>query len=294
MLDRGKSGLTVGELLEMIRSMLLPFHGKEESAAMVFRLFEHYLKLNRTGIVSDRNKEVSRRMQVTLFKAARKLVEQMPLQYVTGEAYFCGLTLRVNRHVLIPRPETEEMVQLVSELLKEKPPRAMLDIGTGSGCIAIALKRIFADCYTVAVDISKNALRLASANALENQAVIEFIHGDILNLTELPFLPKFDLIISNPPYVRDSEKSEMKPNVLNYEPHKALFVPDRVPLKFYRAIGNFAQQHLNPGGMLVFEVNEKFGSETAALLKSQGFANTGVRRDFRGKERFVIAGMADS
>jgi len=282
-------GTTVGELLETLRAMLLPVHGKEESAALIYRLLEYFLKLNRAGIILSRKRVVGVRKQVAIIKAARKLVENMPLQYVTGEAYFCGLTLNVNRFVLIPRPETEEMTLMVVELLKNKPPRRIIDIGTGSGCIAITLKKQFSDSQTYAIDISKNALRLAGMNARQNGSQVEFIPGDILDTATLPSMPAFDLIISNPPYVRNSEKIDMKPNVLNFEPHKALFVPNRIPLKFYKAIGNFARHNLAPGGMLVFEVNEKLGQETADLLRSQGFLNTEVRRDFRGKERFVIA-----
>lgn len=282
-------GTTVGELLETLRAMLLPVHGKEESTALIYRLMEHFLKLNRAGVILDRKRVVGVRKQVAIIKAARKLVENMPLQYVTGEAYFCGLTLNVSRFALIPRPETEEMTMMVVDLLKSKPPRRIIDIGTGSGCIAITLKKQFADSQTYAIDISKNALRLAQINAEKNNSKVEFICGDILDMSSLPEMQAFDLIISNPPYVRNSEKIEMKPNVLNFEPHKALFVPDKAPLKFYRAIGHFARQNLAPGGMLVFEVNENLGQETSALLRSQGFVNTEVRRDFRGKERFVVA-----
>lgn len=282
-------GTTVGELLETLRLMLLPVHGKEESTALIYRLLEYFLKLNHAGVILERKHVVGVRKQVAIIKAARKLVENMPLQYVTGEAYFGGLTLNVNRFTLIPRPETEEMTMMVMNLLKNKPPRRIIDIGTGSGCIAITLKKQFADSQTYAIDISKNALKLAWMNAEHNNTRVEFFCGDILDVSSLPAMPAFDLIISNPPYVRNSEKIDMKPNVLNFEPHKALFVPDRIPLKFYRAIGKFARQNLAPGGMLVFEVNERLGQETAALLRSQGFVNTDVRRDFRGKERFVIA-----
>jgi release factor glutamine methyltransferase len=281
--------MTVWELTEVLRAMLLPVHGKEESTALIYRLLEHFLKLNRAAIVMQKNMAVGNRRAGKLLKSAQKLADNEPLQYVIGEALFCDLTFRVNRHVLIPRPETEEMVLWVSGLLKDKLPQTILDIGTGSGCIAIVLKKRFPGSRVIAMDISKNALRVAAINAVKNEADVELIHGDILKDNDLHRHASFDLIISNPPYVRISEKLQMMPNVLDYEPHKALFVPDEDPLKFYRAICKFALQYLSPDGMLVFEVNENFGKETADLLLSQGFAAPEVKKDFRGKDRFVIA-----
>ncbi len=281
--------MTVKELQEKLYKMLLPVHGKEESNAMIYRLFEHYLGFNRPLIVIEREKTISRQKSATIMKAAAKLAENVPLQYITGKAFFLDFSVRVNRYTLIPRPETEEMVLIAAHLLTNKPPKNILDIGTGSGCIAIAMKRQFPSSQTVAIDISKKALQLASANAQNNSADIEFIQADILKSANFPGFPQFDFIISNPPYVRESEKIGINSNVLDYEPHRALFVPDHDPLRFYRAIGLFAGRHLTGSGMLMVEINEKLGNETVALFQSQGFTHTELRKDFRGRDRFVTA-----
>lgn len=281
--------MTTGELLQALREKLSPVHGIEESTAMIYRLFEHYLGYNRARAILERDNIIGRQKLNQILKAADKLVRHMPLQYITGEAYFCGFRLSVNRHVLIPRPETEEMVLITIGLLKDRPPKNLIDIGTGSGCIAVALKKQFPESRTIAADISKNALRLASANAVMNNTEIEYIHADILKPAGLSTLPRFDLIISNPPYVRESEKAAMKPNVVDYEPHKALFVTDEAPLKYYQAIGSFARQHLFPDGYLVFEINENLGKQTIDLLRGIGFTRTELKPDFRGRDRFVLA-----
>lgn len=288
----GHKVLAVGELSRTLRAMLLPFHGKDESMAMVYRLFEHFLNYSRADIVMNRHQLPGKRKQNKMLIAARKLVDNMPVQYVTGETFFDGLALKVNRHVLIPRPETEEMVQLTAGLLKNHPPDIIIDVGTGSGCIAISMKFHFPESRVIGVDVSKNALSLAAGNASINNLQVEFVCENILRPSGMTELPLCDLIISNPPYVTESEKRHIKLNVLDYEPHKALFVPDNDPLKFYMAICQFAAKHLSAHGTLVFEINEMFGKETVNLVKNQGFVHIELKRDFRGKERFVIARQA--
>ena len=220
----------------------------------------------------------------------------------------------VNENVLIPRPETEELVnQLIScsvnqlavnphpsfrpdierrEMVAEKSPAniSILDIGTGSGCIAISLAKLLKDSYVTAVDVSEKALEVARKNAEANGVNVRFVHDDILNPHVKTYghaSQQFDIIVSNPPYVCESEKSDMRANVLDYEPSTALFVSDNDPLVFYRKILEFAQKALKPNGQIWFEINEKFGKETAELCHSEGFKNVEIIRDFRERERVV-------
>jgi len=222
-----------------------------------------------------------------------------PLEYVFNSAQFIDIELYTNSNVLIPRPETEELAlkicgdiksRLQSNKRVEDNSLSILDIGTGSGCIPVYLAKNFPDCNYYAVDISDAALATARSNAERHGCNIHFIKADILNCkdgSESGSL-KVDIIVSNPPYVLESEKALMQPNVLDYEPDTALFVPDDDPLKFYRAISNFAAGHLNDGGKLYFEINEKFGAETAQLMRSCGFQEVEVVQDLFGKDRFVV------
>ena len=229
----------------------------------------------------------------------RRINQNEPLEYVFNSAQFVDIELYTNSNVLIPRPETEELALKICGDIKSRlqynnrvgdNSLSVLDIGTGSGCIPVYLSKNFPDCNYYAVDISDAALATARSNAARHGCNIHFIKADILNCkdgSELDSL-KVDIIVSNPPYVLESEKALMQPNVLDYEPDTALFVPDDDPLKFYRAISNFAAGHLNNGGKLYFEINEKFGAETAQLMRSCGFQEVEVVQDLFGKDRFVV------
>jgi release factor glutamine methyltransferase len=229
----------------------------------------------------------------------RRINKKEPLEYVFNSAQFIDIELYTNSNVLIPRPETEELALKICGDIKSRLQSnnrvgdnslSILDIGTGSGCIPVYLAKNFPDCNYYAVDISNAALATARSNAERHGCNIHFIKADILNCKdggELDSL-KVDIIVSNPPYVLESEKALMQPNVLDYEPDTALFVPDDDPLKFYRAISNFAAGHLNNGGKLYFEINEKFGAETAQLMRSCGFQEVEVFQDLFGKDRFVV------
>lgn len=229
----------------------------------------------------------------------RRINQNEPLEYVFNSAQFIDIELYTNSNVLIPRPETEELALKICGDIKTRLQSnnrvgdnslSILDIGTGSGCIPVYLAKNFPDCNYYAVDISNAALATAHSNAERYGCNINFIKADILNCkdgSELDSL-KVDIIVSNPPYVLESEKALMQPNVLDYEPDTALFVPDDDPLKFYRAISNFAAGHLNNGGKLYFEINEKFGAETAQLMRSCGFQEVEVVQDLFGKDRFVV------
>ncbi|HDP75452.1 MAG TPA: peptide chain release factor N(5)-glutamine methyltransferase [Bacteroidales bacterium] len=216
-----------------------------------------------------------------------ELLAGKPLQYAVGLAYFSDLALRVTLSVLIPRPETEELVSLIVKENKVNSP-TILDVGTGSGCIALALAKHIADAKVTGVDISNDALSVAKENAAINKLSVNFLQVDILQPAALDGYT-FDIVVSNPPYVRDSEMKFMNRNVLDYEPYIALFVPDSDPLRFFRAIALLSIRCLSPYGWLWFEINEALGSDIVKLLKSFGFGNVLLINDFRGKPRFVKA-----
>lgn len=219
-----------------------------------------------------------------LSQVLMRLAEGEPLQYIVGETEFYGLNFTVNRHVLIPRQETELLIDL---LVKEHKGKTLniIDLGTGSGCIAISLKKNLPQARVWAVDISAEALNVARENAKINEVEIEFVEADILNLT--PFAQEFDIIVSNPPYVTDSEKKLMKSNVLDFEPHLALFVPDNKALKFYEATCKFSKENLKSGGQVWLEINEALAQETRAVFSESATKNGKVIEDLYGKERFI-------
>ena len=225
---------------------------------------------------------------LTFHFAVKDLLKNKPIQYIIGETEFCDLKFKVNENVLIPRPETSELVMNIVNRQKTKDKRqlSILDIGTGSGCIAISLAKNIPGSKVYALDISEKALEVAKTNAFNNNVDITFIHDDILSLNN-KIETKFDIIVSNPPYVRELEKAEMRDNVLNWEPHNALFVSDNDPLIFYRNILEFAKTNLNQDGEIWFEINEYLGKEMTVLCKEYGFSDVEIFKDFRGKERIV-------
>lgn len=233
--------------------------------------------------------------QLTLYTL--QLLQHVPLQYVLQEAWFAAMPFFVNESVLIPRPETEELVEwVVEEARNVAAPVAasesnpvIIDIGTGSGCIPVALKKKLPAAVMHALDVSPDALTVARRNAARQETPITFHEVNILLPENWQQLPVFDIIVSNPPYIKESEKADMHENVLSHEPHLALFVPDNDALLFYRTIATFAQQHLRPGGMLFFEINEALGQETAGLLTNQGFIQVELRKDMQGKNRMIKA-----
>ena len=225
-----------------------------------------------------------------------ELKTEKPIQYITGEAWFYGLRFEVNENTLIPRPETEELVDWIVDGLKIKAKgQRVLDIGTGSGCIPIALKKEIPSAQVSAIDISEKALEMARKNALNNQVEVNFIQQDILQSSNLQISKSsnllFDVIVSNPPYVRNLEKHEIKKNVLDYEPHLALFVDDSDALLFYRKIAQLALKSLTPNGKLFFEINQYLGKETVELVEQLGFKNIELRKDFMGNDRMICCGL---
>ncbi len=222
-----------------------------------------------------------------LERMVQELLQRRPWQYVVGTADFYDLKLEVDESVLIPRAETEELVYAIIEKYVGHAPK-ILDIGTGSGCIAIALKKQLPQATITAVDVSKNALALAQKNAVKNKVEITFQQVDILDTEQIQKLPQYDLIVSNPPYIQNSETSLMPEHVLAYEPHLALFVTNQDPLQFYTAITDFAKEHLCTKGWLYFEINEYFGAEVLALLENKGFENCALLPDMSNRDRIVL------
>lgn len=236
----------------------------------------------------DPDLRLSESEMLTFHFAVKDLLKNKPIQYIIGETGFCNLKFKVNENVLIPRPETAEMVYRIynEQLTINNYPFSILDIGTGSGCIAISLAKAIPDSKVYALDVSGEALKVAKENAIYNDVNINFIHDDILNLKN-NIETKFDIIVSNPPYVRELEKADMHDNVLEWEPHKALFVSDNDPLIFYRNILEFAKSHLKENGEIWFEINEFLGKEMTDLCHELGFSDVNIYKDFRGKERIL-------
>ncbi len=263
---------------------LEPAFGKQEAQSLSFLLLEHLYSLTRTEILSGKEIDDDKKRD-TLKAYITRLNQSEPLQYILGRTEFYGLPFDVNPSVLIPRPETEELVHLILSEHKNTNPLSILDIGTGSGCIAISLKKNLPHALVTALDVSEAALRTAKKNAVLNQAEIDFIQKDIL--TSTTEIPKTSIIVSNPPYVTNAEKVLMHENVLGHEPSLALFVEDHDPLIFYRTITEKAREFLLPNGKLYFEINEQFGKETAALLMAAGFVNVKIMKDLHDKDRMV-------
>tara|TARA_R110000787_G_scaffold210882_6_gene320641 strand:+ start:11566 stop:12429 length:864 start_codon:yes stop_codon:yes gene_type:complete len=264
-----------------------------EIDSFFFLLIEEYLDFQRIDSVLKSSFEIPEEKLLLLESASKKLLKEEPLQYIIGKTEFYGLPFLVNENVLIPRPETEELVAWILSETKEKREKrknvtfSILDIGTGSGCIPISLKKEVSEAIISAIDVSKEALNTAEKNAILNEVDVIFIQQDILNTLELH--QQFDIIVSNPPYVRELEKEEINNNVLENEPHLALFVDDNNPLVFYDKIADLAKKHLNKNGLLFFEINQYLGKETVELLYSKGFKNIELKKDLFGNDRMVLA-----
>ncbi len=275
----------VRDIERYFHTELTGLYPDREIGAFVDILFEAYLGWNKAQLLLHRDDTINQSDLLRFHWAAEYLKQYRPIQYIVGYTDFCGLRLHVEPDVLIPRPETEEMVNHIKQTTH---PATILDLCTGSGCIALALAAHFGDAEVVGVDISPQALSIAEANAAANQLQVTFVQCDILHQEPTLLHSTFDLIVSNPPYVCDSERASMSPNVLDHEPSLALFVPDDDPLRFYRAIGQYASRHLSRDGVLVLEINERLGNETCLLLQQLGFATT-LHRDFRNKYRSITA-----
>ena len=287
----------IKDVIRFFREELHGLYDEAEIETFIAFCFEDFINVKRFEISLKANDTISESELLKFNFAVKELKKHKPIQHILGKADFYGLKFIVSKNVLIPRPETEELVQLV---IKENQYNSILDtsysildIGTGSGCIAIALKKNIPDAGIYAIDVSEEALMIAEQNAELNNVNINFIKQDILSsvLANELFKKTLDLIVSNPPYIRELERKQMSANVLNYEPHLALFVPDDNPLIFYKGIANFAIKHLKPQGKLYLEINEYFGEETKELLEKKGFKDVVLIKDINGKNRILRASI---
>ncbi|MCD0490001.1 peptide chain release factor N(5)-glutamine methyltransferase [Pedobacter sp. MC2016-14] len=263
----------------------------EEALAMYYITVKHLYGWNKSQVILHLNDELEDSKEIQLKHILTDLNTGKPLQYILGETQFYGLPFKVTEATLIPRPETEELVHWIlsdQELKTALPQPNILDIGTGTGCIAISIKKNLPHAIVKALDISKEAITVAKDNSHLNEVEVSFIHADILSYSEQS---KYHLIVSNPPYIKNDEKADMHPNVLKYEPHGALFVENDHPLLFYKAIADFARKNLFPAGLLYFEINEYLGKETIEMLKDKGFTTIELRKDMQGKERMICCSI---
>lgn len=284
--------MTYYEIISLYEARLLGLYDKEESSSIAVLAIEHVCNVSFNFVRLHQLEVVSSSQESALLALLVELRTGKPFQYVIGEAAFFGLLFRVQEGVLIPRPETEELVDWVLKYLHEAKSRLgasvnLLDIGTGSGCIPIAIKKNAPAITVYGLDISSVALDVASQNAINNEVEVLFVRKDIILDQDFGFA-EFDVIVSNPPYITNKEKAEMHANVLSFEPHSALFVPDTDPLLFYRTIALFALKYLKAQGSLFFEINAYLGAQTSMLLEEMGFS-VELRKDMQGKDRMIRA-----
>ena len=276
------------ELKHNFTEALSEVYPSEEIQSFFSILSEKYLNLARVQITLEADKEIDSTALEKFEKALKRLKKQEPIQYVVGDTEFYGLTFNVNKNTLIPRPETEELVEwIIEDSVSEKRSNySILDIGTGSGCIAISLAKNLKGATVSALDYSFEALKTAEENAKLNNVRVQFFQKDILKVGTLP--QQYDVIVSNPPYVRELEKLEMQSNVLDHEPASALFVSNSDPLLFYRTIARLSLRYLKPNGKFYFEINEYLSEELIDSLKQEGYPIIELRKDFRGKDRMLL------
>jgi release factor glutamine methyltransferase len=279
---------TIQTIRENIKKELNEQYPDREIDAITYILFGTRLHLKKHEIGLKRNEILAQTDQEWFDRAIRKLKAGYPVQYITGQAEFYGLVLDVTPDVLIPRPETEELVRWIIEGILHPRP-VIIDIGTGSGCIALSLKKQIPGSQVMATDIDAAALLVASRNAVKLDLDLQFLRHDILDNNPPKDWPQVDIIASNPPYIPSSEKITMASHITAHEPPGALFVPDENPLLFYLSIAGFARQQLKEGGQLYLEVHEKFGKKIIDMMKEQGFHGTELRQDINGKDRIIKA-----
>lgn len=277
--------MTIKQYRDQFIQTLTPIYDREEAACFFYLILEAKHQLKRVDLALQPDLVFSESEIATWNLILEQLKKEIPIQYILGTTHFYGSELMVNEHVLIPRPETEELVDWIIQSSKGQSKLKILDIGTGSGCIAISLAKNLPNATVFAMDVSEMALATAKKNAELNQVSIQFLHQSILETEDLG--QEFDIIVSNPPYVRELEKLEIKKNVLENEPHLALFVADNDALIFYRKIAQLAQLNLSVTGQLYFEINQYLGQEMLNLLQQMGFKNTELRQDVYGNNRMT-------
>ena len=290
--------MNLAEISQLYKEQLTELYDAEEVQSLYLMVVEYLLGFSKTAYILKKQQTISDADVVKFKGILNELSYGKPIQYILGEAEFFGLKFNINPSVLIPRPETEELVELVLESCKSLGFNGhdgnkinILDIGTGSGCIAISLKKHLPNANVYALDISAEALATAKRNAELNDLIVDFIEADILNQSIIQSfdLSKLNVIVSNPPYIKEDEKPAMHQNVLANEPHTALFVSNDRPLVFYEAIADFAKANFEKEGRLFFEINEYLGKETVQMLDGKGFKDIVLRKDMQGKDRMIVA-----
>nr|WP_304608484.1 peptide chain release factor N(5)-glutamine methyltransferase [Pontibacter anaerobius] len=272
---------------ERIRESINAAYPEPEAGSIAQLVLEHVLQKNRMQLSLAQQEQVAPGLEAQVEQIVARLQQQEPVQYVLGVVHFYGLELQVDERVLIPRPETEELVEMVLQEHKGQQGLQVLDICAGSGCIPVALASNLAGAKVYGLEVSEGALEVARTNAAKYKLPVEWLQADIFEPVPSIKPASLDIITSNPPYVLEQEKLQMRENVLQYEPHLALFVPDQDPLKYYRRITEVALELLKKGGALYFEINERYGQEVRALLLEAGFKEAQVVQDLFGKDRMV-------
>jgi release factor glutamine methyltransferase len=299
--------MTIAELEKAFITELNSLYSEHEAKALVFYVLHYLNGINRSSFLLSKHETIENETAKLLPGILEQLKAGKPVQYIFGKTEFYGLPLKVNPSVLIPRPETEELVDwVIKEVVRRETEdgskdseipipksemHSILDIGTGSGCIAIALKKHLPEAEVYGLDISSGALETAGQNAVLNHTEIELLQEDILK-PDLIFKTRFSIIVSNPPYISSREQQQMHINVIDYEPHEALFVPDNDPLIFYEHIADFASHNLVSEGLLFFEIHESLGKQVISLLVKKGFSDLELRKDMQGKDRMVKAKLS--
>ena len=276
---------TIKKTISYIKTELKELYPLNEINSFINLIFDRFLNCSSTKLHTSQEKEISEDLFKEIVAVCEELKLQKPIQYILEEAHFYDLKFKVEAGVLIPRQETEELVDWIIQENSNKKIK-ILDIGTGSGCIAITLAKNLPEATVFASDISSKAIEIAKLNRKANNVDLQFLQFDILNSSLWPD-ERFDIIVSNPPYVTEKEKNFMQKNVLDFEPELALFVPDNSPLIFYDKIIDFGKKHLNASGKIYFEINEAFGKETAQLFNKNIFTNISLRQDLNGKDRML-------
>lgn len=279
--------MNYSQIKKIFHQQLKEIYIENELDSLFFIALEYVTSISKIEYILQKEEEISEEKLIELKFILEELTKNKPIQYITKNAYFYGLNFYVNEKVLIPRQETNELVDWVLMSVTHSKPIKILDIGTGSGCIAITLKKNLPLSEVFAIDISNEAIQVAQKNANDNEVEINFLQKNILEINDLK--SNFDIIISNPPYVRELEKLEMAPNVLDNEPHLALFVPDNNPLLFYEKITEIALKNLTEDGMLFFEINQYLSEETKKMIENKGFKNVTLRKDLQENYRMILA-----
>lgn len=277
--------------LSFFKEQLRDYYSESEIKSFYFLIMQSVCGLNKQSLLLGEAQMFPDKKPV-VEKMVADLKKRCPIQYILEETEFYGLKFKVNRHVLIPRPETEELVEwILNEPDVRRSPFTILDIGTGSGCIAVALAEFLPDAKIYASDISGKALEIAAENARNNQTSVQFVRHDIFDALPENLPEQFDAVVSNPPYITPEEQKNMSETVLKYEPHQALFTPQGEPLLFYERIADVARERLKPNGKLYFETSATHGKDAAKMLSSKRFKSVRLLRDISGKERILVAGI---